>query len=257
MLRLLPILVAFVLHFCSCKKKREVNPCDGLTQPKADFAFKEILNDTAFYADTIFRDNYVNFVASKPYQSVLWKIGNDPRDFKSANFTLSFVNSLETITVNFTGWSTPNTQCFPDDKGVYNGIKQLTIVEQFDKPNVTLSPLVGRYRGAFTNTPNDTFTLRINYFDSVKYDVTMTGSKNFYWISNIPKNYKDSTSSTSYAYPELRSGQPVEMGYKCLQFGSGSNSSTGRGYAELVLDTLKIYYHNQLTGRKIFLGKRI
>lgn len=246
-----------ILLICSCKKKHDLNPCEGLTSPKAEFAFKEILTDTAFYSDTIFRDNYVNFVALKNYNSVSWKIGDDPRAFTSSNFTLSFVNDLSTFNVNFTGIATPNTQCFPNDNGTYQGIKQLTIVEQFDKATLTISPLVGRYRGAFTNSPNDTFTVRINYFDSAKYDVTMTGNKNFYWISNIPKGFIDSTSSTAYAYPELRNGMSVEMGYKSLQFGIFSNVQRGRGFAILSNDSLKIYYTHIQTGRKLFVGKRI
>lgn len=251
------LFAALLLFISSCKKKHEANPCEGLTQPKAEFAFKEILTDTAFYADTIFRDNYVNFVASKPYQSVLWKIGSDPRDFTSADFNLSFINFLGTLNVNFTGKATPNTQCFPADNGVYAGMKQLTVVEQFEKPILTLSPMIGRYRGAFTDKPSDTFTVRIEYFDSTKYDVSLTGAKNFYWISNIPKGFRDTTSEKARQYPELSYGQYPEMGYKSLQFGIGSNIQSGRGFANLINDSLKIYYYNQLTGRKMFIGKRI
>lgn len=241
----------------SCKKKHDLNPCVGLNEPVAEFAFREMLTDTAFYADTIFRDNYVNFITLKNYKSVLWKLGSDPRDFTSADFNLSFLNNLGTINVGFTGRNDPNTQCFPNDNGIYSGTKQLTIVEQFEKPMLTISPMVGRYKGAFTNTPNDTFTVRIDYFDSTKYDVTLTGNKNFYWISNIPKGFRDTTSESARHYPELSYGQYPEMGYKSLQFGSGSNIQRGKGFANLVNDSLKIYYYNQLTGRKVFIGKRI
>lgn len=250
------VFAVFVLVVCSCKKKHD-NPCEGLLPPKAEFAFKEILTDTAFYADTVFRDNYVNFVALKNYKSFLWKIGDDPRNFTSAGFNLSFINNLGTINVTFTGHDAPNKQCFPDDNGMYQGTKPLTIVEQFNKATLTVSPLVGRYRGAFATTPSDTFTVRINYFDSAKYDVTMTGTKNFYWISNIPKGFVDSTSNLSYEYPELRNGMSVEMGYESLQFGILSNIQRGRGFATLSNNTLIIYYNHIQTGRRIFIGKRI
>ncbi|RYY00514.1 MAG: hypothetical protein EOO53_21760 [Gammaproteobacteria bacterium] len=187
--------------------------------PKAEFAFKEQLTDTAFYADTVFRDNYVNFVALKPYQSTLWKIGSDPREFSSSDFSLSFHNFLGTIDVHFVSRATPNTQCFPQDSGIYRGIKKLTIVEQVEKSILTISPLVGRYRGAFTNSPNDTFTVRVDYFDSSKYDISIVGSKNFYYISNFPKGFRDTTSEKARQYPELSYGQMPEMGYKSCQFG--------------------------------------
>lgn len=251
------LFLAFILVIYSCGKKPYLNPCEGLKQPVAEFAFKEMLTDTAFYADTIFRDNYVDFVALKNYKSVLWKIGSDPRDFTSADFNLSFINDLGTINIVFTGKNEPNTQCFPADNGTYQGSRPLTIVEQFEKPTLTISPLVGRYKGAFTNTPNDTFTVRIDYFDSTKYDVTMTGNKNFYWISNIPKGFIDSTSSISYEYPELRNGMSVEMGYKSLRFGDITDIQRGRGFGNLIKDTLTIYYNHPQTGRKLFIGKKI
>jgi len=252
----IPILsLTFLL--LSCKKQNDVNPCEGLTQPIAEFAFKEVLTDTAFYADTIFRNNFVNFVASKSYQSFQWNIGSDPRDFTQANFNLSFHNFLGTLDINFTGRAKPNTQCFPADNGIYSGTKQLTVLEQFEKPFLTISPMVGRYKGAFTNSPNDTFTISIEYFDSSKYDVTITGGKNFYRINNIPKGFRDTTSEPARQYPELSYGQRPKMGYKSLQFGDGSDIQRGKGFANLINDTLKVYYFNPLTGRQIFIGNRI
>jgi hypothetical protein len=249
--------LVFLLVVLGCKKRIEVNPCEGLEPPTAEFYFKEVLTDTAFYADTIFRNNYVNFVASKTYQTVQWEIGSDPRDFTSANFNLSFHNILGTLNIHFTGRATPNTQCFPADNGIYTGTKKLTVLEQFEKPFLTISPMVGRYTGAFTNNPNDTFTVSIDYFDSTKYDVTLTGGKNFYWISNMPKGFRDTTSEPARQYPELRYGQRPKMGYKSLQFGHGSSIRSGKGSANLDNDILKVYYYNSLTGRQIFIGKRI
>jgi hypothetical protein len=247
-----------ILFIYSCKKKRLPNPCEGLQQPVAEFAFKEVLSDTAFYADTIFRLNPVNFTALKNYKSVLWKIGSDTREFTSADFNLRFLNDLGSFIINFTGRNDPNVQCFPTDNGIYEGSRRLTIVEPYQKPNLTLSPMIGRYLGAFTNTPNDTFTVRIEYFDSSKYDVSLTGTKNFYRISNIPKAFRDTTSEPARQYPELSYGQsPNAMGYKSLEFGSSSNVLSGKGSANLVNDTLKVYYYNQLTGRRLFIGKRI
>jgi hypothetical protein len=242
----------FIITFCiSCRKKNE-NLCEGKTKPSGKFLIKELIGDTAFIADTVYRDNYVQFQALDNYESVTWKLGSDPRHWADTEFSLSFINALGTIPINFTGKKTPNTLCFPNDNGIYSSSKKLTMVEQLQKPYVTISPLVGKYKGYFTDSPNDTFTTRIDYFDSTKYEVAVTGSKNFYWLSNMPKGY---VSSLGWSYPELKNGQPVEMGYKCFVFGSGSNIVQGRGW--LSNDTLYINYGNDLVGRKKFIGKKL
>lgn len=242
--------VSLSLLNTSCKKKHE-NPCAAVTQPSGKFVTKELIGDTAFTADTIFRDNYVQFHASDNYESVIWKLGSDPRDWTNPEFSLSLINALGTIPITFKGRKTPNTVCFPNDNGTYSSSKNLTIVEQVEKPYVTISPLAGKYKGYFTDNPTDTFTTRLDYFDSTKYEVAVTGSKNFYWLSNMPKGY---VSSLGWSYPELKNGQPVEMGYKCFVFGSGSSIVQGRGW--LSNDTIYINYGSDLVGRKKFIGKK-
>ena len=245
-----------ILLILSCTDKQVENPCKDKVQPAAEFTFKEIVGDTAFVADTVFRDNAVQFEVLAQYQTVKWKIGNDPRDFSQPKFQLYFFNELATIPITFTGTNQPNNICFPNDNGVYSGVKQLTTVEQFDKPILTLSPLTGKYRGYFANNPSDTFTVRIEYFDSSKYDPSITGLKNFYWISNIPKGYKDSTSSAALEYPELKNGLPIEMGYKSFVFGwSNLNCISGKGW--LSHDTLYVNYGGPSQCKKKFIGKRI
>jgi len=240
-----------LLSFASCQKNHTENICDGIKNPNGKFIFKEILSDTAFEADTIFRDNYVQFQALDIYESVNWKLGADPRNWNKPDFSLSFVDALGTIPINFAGKKKPNIQCFPQDSGIYTSSQKLTVVEQVEKPYLTISPLVGRYKGYFTNDPTDTFITRIDYFDSLKYEIAVTGSKNFYWISNIPKGF---ISTLGWSYPELKNGQPIEMGYKCFQFGTGSSTIQGRGW--LTSDTLNISYGNNIVGRKKFIGKK-
>jgi hypothetical protein len=186
----------------------------------------------------------------------LWKVGNDPRNFTNTDFALNFYQFIGTVNINFTGRKTPNPQCFPGDSGVYSGSKKITLVEQFDRANLTKSPLLGRYKGAFTNRPTDSFIVRIEYFDSAKYDVTVTGTKNFYWVSNFPKNFRDTTSSSGLAYPELSYGQETDMGYKCMRFGSGGSITSGLSVGELKNNMLIIYYRHPDTGRSLWQGVR-
>jgi hypothetical protein len=249
---IIPIILLLVLTAFRCKK--DMNPCAGLTQPKADFAFKEVLNDTSFYADTIFADNPVNFVALRPYKSILWKVGDDPRDFTTQDFYLNFPNFLGTIDVQFTGRNDANPFCFAGDSGVYRGTKKMTIVEQVDRSTLTISPIVGRYKSTFNTAPNDVFIVRIDYFDSAKYG-PLLGIRNFYWLSNIPKGFVTSTNAS--VFPELKYGMEPEMGYKCFSFGRYGDIITGKGHGELAGDTLKIYYQHNQTGKKLFIGKRV
>ena len=242
----------FSIAISSCKKNNNTSFCQSETKPSGQLIMKEVLGDTAFISDTIFRDNSVLFQPIEQYESVNWKLGSDPRNWTSPNFSLSFITVLGNIPITFTGKKTPNTTCFPDDTGVYSTIKTLTLVEQVEKPSLTISPLVGIYKGYFANTPSDTFTIRLNYFDSTKYDIGVTGSKNFYWLSNIPKGY---ISNIGWSYPELNNGQPVDMGYKCFRFGGSSDIVQGKGW--LSNDSIYISYGNDIVGRKKFIGKKI
>lgn len=245
-------LLLFTLYVVvSCKKKHE-NICEGAAPPPTGkFIMKELIGDTAFTADTIFRDNYVQFQPADTYENVTWKLGNDPNIRTQQEFSLSFINALGVVPIEFKGNKTPNTLCFPNDIGIYSSTKNLTMVEQVEKPLLTLSPLIGKYKGYFTNAPNDTFTVRLEYFDSAKYNTSITDSKNFYWFSNMPKGF---VSTLSLPYPELKNGYSIEMGYKCFVFAWDSYVA---GKAWLSNDTLYINYGYDFTVRKKFIGKKI
>jgi hypothetical protein len=235
----------------NCRKKHD-NPCEGLAKPTGRFLIKEMIGDTAFIADTIFRDNYVQFQAIDDYGSVTWKLGSDPRDWTSPDFFLSLHTALGEVPIQFSGRKAPNPQCFPGDSGIYSSTRNLTMVEQVTKPYNTISPLVGTYTGYFINAPLDTFTVRLEYFDSTKYDASITGSKNFYWFSNMPKGFT-STTNAAAIYPELKNGFSPEMGYKCFVF---NYDSYHQGKAWLSHDSLYINYGDNVVGRKQFIGRK-
>lgn len=246
------LFIIFIAVSFSCKK-REPGPCVGIKNQNTGFFIKEVVGDTAFFADTVFRDNYVSFESPNFYQTVNWSIGNDPRNFTKNNFTLAFFNDLATIPVSFQGEGIANTLCFPTDDGKFSGTKAITTVEQFDRNFNTISPTVGNYKGIFIDKPNDSFIVRINYFDSSKYDLALTGSRNFYWISNIPNGFVDSTTDRSRLYPELRNGTSLEMGYKSFVFKLfGSKCTQGKGW--LAGTALQIIYGDDYCGTRIFRG---
>lgn len=246
--------ISVILFSCN-KTEPQPDRCLDAVQPSGTIFIKEIVGDTAFLADTVFRNNLVFFEAVEQYDSLKWQIGTYSKVFKDARFGLNFANTLENIPVNFTGYKKQNPECFPDDKGIYTNVKNLQPVEQYDRATLTISPLVGQYHGFFTDNPADTFTVRIEYFDSTKYNTSITGTQNFYWISNIPKGYVDSTSIQATTYPELSNGLPMKMGYKGFVFGRNkTNCEYGRGW--LSNDSLYINYGGKAECKKQFLGKR-
>jgi hypothetical protein len=245
-------LIISIAIYTACRKKKD-RPCEGITKPSGQFQMQELIGDTAFIADTVFRDNYVRFQATENYDGITWRVGSDPRIWTTKEFSLSFITALGTLPVTFTGTKQTNLTCFPNDNGIYTSTQNLTMVEQVDKPFVTISPLVGRYKGYFTDKPSDTLTVRMEYFDSAKYDVAITGSKNFYWFSNMPNGFT-STTNAAFAYPELRNGYSIEMGYKSFVF---EYDSQRQGKAWLSNDTLYISYGNSVVGRRKFIGKKL
>lgn len=255
-MRILFFVTTLLVLSASCRKNNTANPCKDALPPKASFVTKEIVGDTSFIADTVFLDNFVEFAATQRYDSVKWKIGSDPRTFTQSSFSLGFPISPSTLTVNFAAWRLPAGSCFANDSGKYNATQPLTFAEQFDRATLTVSPLRGSYRGAFTDNPSDIFTVQVLYLDSAKYSPSITGARNFYWLNNIPNGYVDNTSAPAMAYPELRFGHRLEMGYKSFVFGaSGSSCVQGKGW--LSHDTLYINYGNTVCGRKQFIGKRL
>src|SRR3954471_22068411 len=99
---------ALMLLSSNCRKKHDVD-CGGQILLSGQFYIKEIIGDTAFVADTAFRNNYIQFQAKDKYESVEWKLGTDPRSWADSSFSLSFITALGQIPITFTGHQTPNT----------------------------------------------------------------------------------------------------------------------------------------------------
>ena len=92
------ILVYSITFQVSCGKKND-NLCESITKPSGEFVIKELIGDTAFIADTVFRDNYVQFQTTESYEGVKWKVGSDPRVWTTPEFTLNFHTTLGTLPV--------------------------------------------------------------------------------------------------------------------------------------------------------------
>ena len=194
------------------------DPCIGEVKKTAKFGTFEVWNDTLFRTDTLYTNRFVVFKALEEYDEVSWQVGTDTRTFDQETFQLYFFDdeSNKDIYLGFKGIDhSPDTTCFPEDDGIYEGESLFRLVEKDARTGVhTVSPLVGHYQVAPVDDPLDTFTVRLEFFDSAKYNSSYTGSKNFYYFSNFPNGYIDSTSDKQAAYPELAYGKTAAMGYR-------------------------------------------
>ncbi len=153
------VLAGTVLAACHQKGDEPVPvPC-GI--PPAPFGFKieNNINDKFFTCDTIF-PSVVRLSAAPVYTSVVWQIGTDPRVYTQKAFDITFpATTVGTVTITCTGTRPVNRICFPNDDGVDTMTKVLTVMPL--NPYAPHAAIEGKFLGATTDAPRDTFTVRI------------------------------------------------------------------------------------------------
>jgi hypothetical protein len=255
------LLVLGLAILFSCKPTEIIDPCKDALPTEAKFETYEILNDTMYLADTIFTTNTVKFKAIGQYDTTSFTLSGDPRSFNASEFNLPFGGFVGNVNVTFNAKKAPNTTCFPGDVGVYTKSKTIRLTHPVDKSKLTISPMVGKYKGSYDIAPTDSFIVSIDYFDSSKYPVGTFGSKNFYWISNFPKGFRSTwTILVLGDYPELTFGyRPDNLGYKSFAHGHYNYSNFGlvMGNINKTNDTLTIVNRGGGVPNRKFIGKRI
>lgn len=246
--------ICFILMAVSCQKKPlPYNPCQTGIKPKPVFYIQEQLDDSAYRSDTLFNNTIPVFITPETYDQYFWSIGSDPRTFTKQKFSLLFVDYTGSVLVKFRGQKTPNTVCFPGDDGMYEDTQRIVVVNQFDQP-ITISPLKGKYKGAFDDARYDSIEFSIDFYDSAKYNKAYTGTQRFYWLNGFPKGYYN-TSTPAYVYPELRNGMSILMGFKSFEAGYANSISTqGKIKGWLKGDTLTILTKFQANSYRRFVS---
>jgi len=131
-----------------------------------------------FDSDTLFRSTRIRFSNNFAYDSITWKIGTDPREWKQLVPEVVFRDQYNPVLVRAFAHRPINTDCFGADD---DGIDTITKMYYFD--DFENSPILGRYRGT-NNGETDSFTLEIV--------IQTDPSQSFYEdvvIKNFPKNY--------------------------------------------------------------------
>ena len=134
------------------------SPCTGQSANPLSFRIQEQTGSRFFDTDTTY-PRTVAFRAPRTYVAFQWTIGNDPTVFKDSVFTLEFNQAVGTIPVRLIARRALNTACFPHDDGVDTLTKVLTIVPL--DPTAPRPALLGKFNGATTDAPADTFTVRV------------------------------------------------------------------------------------------------
>ncbi|MDO7853653.1 hypothetical protein [Hymenobacter convexus] len=135
----------------------EPDPCAGAKANLLSFRFLE--NYGTPTPDTAFTKQTITFEGpGVPYTAYEWQIGADPRPFTQRKFALYFPDaSVGPLPVRLIARRPPNTRCFAKDDGVDTLTQVLTLVQRTQRR----APVYGKFLGANTDAPRDTFTIRV------------------------------------------------------------------------------------------------
>jgi hypothetical protein len=176
------------LHSCKEDCPEEIDPC---AEYPADFTITanfeyfngctegiEYRDFKPFDSDTLFRTQRIRFTTNFAYDSITWKVGTDPREWRQLVPEVVFRDQYNPVEVRAFAHRPINTDCFGTDD---DGIDTITKTYYFD--DLDNSPFFGRYRGT-NDGETDSFTIEI-----VRQ---MDMSQSFYKgvvIKNFPKDY--------------------------------------------------------------------
>lgn len=169
-------LTLVLLLLTACKPERIIpdDPCINVPDVNATFKMYEQVGDSLIETNKVIKRNQIVFKApTGKFDSVSWRVGNDPRTFTGNPIYLRFPDPLSDIQVTMTAFGKANTGC-----GFTGQVTKTQTLNVFDRDNTPL--ICGRFKGYLLDAPADTFTVLIHYVDST------TCQQGFY-ISNFPK----------------------------------------------------------------------
>lgn len=243
---LLPVITVVVtLCFTSCHVNDEVlpDPCKGMKANPLTIRFIEAFGTPT--PDTAYNNQPMVFEApGAPYTSYKWLIGDiDERTGRRVGVAFDS-KTLGTIPVRLIATRPPNTACFKNDDGVDTLTKVLALVQYRDQR----APIYGKFQGANSDTPRDTFTVRIYSGPNAYYPNNPAAEPSNYALG-IPKGCQ-----TPY--------RDIGLTWRGISAGGGGSCTTfdlTKGYLT-TRDSIRIEYRTQVTPSivdKVFLGKRV
>jgi hypothetical protein len=276
------LIAALILQFViSCKKATDNNgyDCRNAKPVSSDFEVGESLGGIFYKTDTIDINNAAYFKAAGRFDSLIWKIGDDPRRFITPFISLQFsaADAGKTLTAKLSVKGKPDINCIPGDKDSVTTAKTFTIVCTDSVNAVALGvaytkpAFLGRWSGADINNPNEKFTVSIANFGT---DPDMHDDTIFYGIRiyNLPKGCGgridfvqpgNSACGGTLLSPFFYAYQPNQWGYAGFTLTESPQSGCCPGIKMsgyvFKTDSIRIEYEvlNPVLKKYIFAGKRI
>jgi hypothetical protein len=227
--------IPFLILLSTCYKD-PVNACINEKPFFADFTIEERIRDSSFVTDTTVTFVGVTLKAKGNYDSVNWKIGNDPRVFNDLNKSIIFSSPVGKIDIRLIGYGKINKQCFPNNNGIDTITKSLTVLKARGQ-----SCISGIYLGSVMGREADTFRVSIAHHDPSL----------FYYLKNLPKGCTGYTTSDPGTAP-LNFGTEIEAAGKCFYILDRPTLTCNwviDGYGRVNNDSLIINYQIRVKGQ--------
>jgi len=212
--------VTMLVVCCISCEKDPTNNCVETPSENINKLFaKEVVYDSLMPVDTTFSFFPIKFEVDRSFESGSWYLSQ--HTYPGTNLDQRAFDDTGHYNIQFTGvYRNPCTNV-TDQKQLS---KQIVIYDKQNAAKRKTSPFVGEYLGYTEGNPVDTFRIKIDFFNKEDYpswSYWATHSQTpFYWISNFPKGFRNTTSD-GLNYPELSSGYQPYMTYKnfCLTDG--------------------------------------
>jgi hypothetical protein len=195
-------LALLLLTACETESITPVDTCIDVPDVNTTFKMYEQVGDSLIETNKVIKRNQVVFKAPPgKFDSVIWRVGNDPRRFTGNTIYLRFPDPISDITVTMSGYGKANTGC-----GFTGQITKTQNLSVFNRDNTPA--ICGRFKGYLLDAPADTFTVLIHYVDSIN-------CQSGFYISNFPKGCTTYAPVNIFSFYCHNTGLPFEspVGY--------------------------------------------
>lgn len=258
----------FLSQCCKDDPKPE-DPCQNVQRFTADFVVGEKVADTFYIGDTL-ASGTAFFQAKQDYKSYWWKVGDDDRIRTTKSFGINFNDAFIGSSFNITLIA----QASDDQTRCFSGPTTDTIVKSFVVGCYKSSQkfynfsmqygCIGFWEGAYTDSPDQKFVVKIVYYDTDANVVQgqLYGNR----IFNLPEGCGGPRDTEGCSNGDTtRTNAAIEMlagsNWFCSYYLTDRGKCCPPAYYSGRLDPndrnkITIYYKNA-TSYKIWKGKRI